>query len=93
MKDEKSNKDLELQSDLSALEMYVNHFIDRANTCNIKDRFIETIEEIGRLYEKPKIRHLQKELSDSAIRLNNITWDYNAAKRKFVEECDCKLKR
>lgn len=73
MKDKKSDKDLELQSDLSALEMGINRFTDRVDTCNIKDRFIETIEEIGRLYGKPKIRHLQKELSESAIRLNNIT--------------------
>lgn len=42
MKDKKSYKGLELQSDLLALEMDIDRFRYRVDTCNIKDKFIET---------------------------------------------------
>ncbi len=86
-----SDKDNELQSDLEALDMYVDIFTRKVDECDIKDDFIGVIENISKLYEKPKIKHLHKELSSSAARFRGINYDYNSAKRKFVKECDCRL--
>ena len=54
-KEWESDKDIELQSDLDALNMYVDIFARKVCECNIKDNFIDIVEKIGILNAKPKI--------------------------------------
>lgn len=92
MKEYVSEKDIDVASDLNALEMYIEKFVRIVDECNIKNDFISTVEKINKIYQKPKIKNLEKELSRSGIRLRHLTMNYNDTKRKFVENCDCKTK-
>lgn len=87
-----SDKDISVASDLNALEMYIEKFVRRVDECDIKNDFIEIIEEINKISGRPRIKNLEKELSHSGIKLRHLTRNYNNAKKKFIENCDCRTK-
>ena len=84
------DKDHEIQSELSELEMHIISFKNKVDKCNIKEPFIDSVGKIGGLYRKyTKFTYLPK-ASKSAIRLDKAMKEFTNVQRKFTANCDCK---